>query len=269
MSIQYSHPPYFTYAILSRYDRLVTPSQQIQMNSTNDLNRAILTELSESLQILVEVLNLDEVTDETVPPGSAVITTVELDRPLLSTISSTQLSHLQILCENASLNLWLTCGSLYKASQPDNALILGLSRSLMLERPSLKMPVFDLDVTTSPALSARNVGLVLKEVIVSGKGLDTEYRQHDGVVYHSRFIPDVALNHNFRRVHEGAVIQIPFGTAGYCRIGMENVGQLDTLRFEEVELEQPLPKGYVEVQIRAMGINAKVSKHARVSTVGD
>lgn len=210
----------------------------------------------------VELVNLVDVTQETVPLGSTVISTLELENPILGTLKPVELQHLKLLSENASLLLWITGGSLYKASNPDFALVLGLSRSLMLERPSLKMPVFDLDAATTSAISAKNVGRVFKEVMKSEKGADTEYRQYEGVVYHSRFIPDVTLNEDFRRTQDSEVTQVPVEKAKYCKLGMKQLGQIDTLRFEEFENQETIPRGYVEVQVKAMGINAKVSSHS-------
>ncbi|KAM3079651.1 hypothetical protein ACMFMG_006064 [Clarireedia jacksonii] len=222
------------------------------------LQHAIIDELSASLKVHVELIGLEDVTNETVPPNSTVVTTVELESPILSTITTVQLEHLKILSENSSFLLWLTGGSLYKASNPEYAVILGLSRSLMLERPSLKMPVFDIDLTTPPATSARNVVSVMREVMSSGELVpDTEYRQHEGVIYHSRIVPDIVLNKEFRHLQDEEVTQILIEEAGYCKLGMKQVRNINTLRFQEVEKDGPVPRGYVEVQVRAMGINAK------------
>lgn len=124
------------------------------------MNHAIIAELSKSLNMSAVVLSLDDVTNETVLPHSLIITAIELESPLLDTINHNQLEKARVLSENASILMWVTGGSLYIASSPDFSLILGPSRLLMLERPSLKMPVFDLNFTTFTAVSAKNVSLV-------------------------------------------------------------------------------------------------------------
>lgn len=120
------------------------------------------------------------------------------------------------------------------------------------------MPVFDIDLTTPPDISAQNAVLVLKEVMSSVEVPDTEYRQHEGVIYHSRIIPDVALNNEFRRAQEEIVTQVPLEESGYLKMGMKNVRDINSLRFEEAEKDELVPRGYVEVQVRARGINTKV-----------
>lgn len=222
------------------------------------VNQAIIDAISKSLEVSVDVLGLHDISKDTICPDSIVITTVELEAPLLSVVTPIQLEHLKILFENAPFILWITGGSLYKASKPDYAVVLGVSRSLMLERPSLKMPVFDIDLTTPPDISAQNAVLVLKEVMSSVEVPDTEYRQHEGVIYHSRIIPDVALNNEFRRAQEEIVTQVPLEESGYLKMGMKNVRDINSLRFEEAEKDELVPRGYVEVQVRARGINTKV-----------
>ncbi|KAM0133215.1 hypothetical protein ACHAP3_006145 [Botrytis cinerea] len=221
------------------------------------LNHAIINELSGFLKTPVQLLSLEEVSNETLPPNSMVISTLELESPLLNKMTSNQLEHLKIISENAAFILWLTGGSLYSASDPNYAIVLGLSRSLMLERPLLKMPVYDIDLATPSIISAQNVISVLKEVLSSEKIPDTEYRQHEGVIYHSRVIPDVSLNIGFRSAQDEEVTLVPLQEAGFCKLAMKNMRNINTLRFQQFEKEDILPEGYVEVQVRARGINTK------------
>ncbi|TGO86108.1 hypothetical protein BPOR_0334g00020 [Botrytis porri] len=221
------------------------------------LNHAIINELSRFLKTPIQLLGLEEVSHDTLPPNSMVVCTLELESPLLNNMTSNQLEHLKIISENAAFILWLTGGSLYTASDPNYAIVLGLSRSLMLERPSLQMPVYDIDLATPPIISAQNVVSVIKEVLGSETVPDTEYRQHEGVIYHSRVIPDASLNISFRRAQDEEVTLIPLQEAGFCRLAMKNVRNINTLRFQQLEEEELLPRGYVQVQVRAMGINAR------------
>jgi hypothetical protein len=202
----------------------------------------------------------------TIPPRAIVITTIELETALLSTMTNFQLQNVKHIAQHSSILCWITGGGLYKSSNPDFALVLGLSRSLMLEHPMLKMPVIDLDPQViSPDILASNVISVLNQVLHS-ENPDLEYRQHNDVLYSSRIVPDVALNQIFRRTRDAETIRLPISEAGRCRLAIKNVGQIDSLHYVETEYQGQITKGYLEVEVRAMGMNAKV-RHPSANAV--
>ncbi|KAI9742877.1 MAG: hypothetical protein M1818_003606 [Claussenomyces sp. TS43310] len=226
-------------------------------NSAHALNQIIRADLSQSFGTEVALISLEDVTYENVPLRSTVVSTIELEDPVVATMTAAQLQAVKIMAENASNFLWITGGRLFKAQRPEFALVLGLARSLMLERPSLKMPVLDLDNgLTGAAASSKHVIAVLHQAMHSNKP-DFEYRQYDGILYNSRFVPDVSLNRRFRQVQDAEVIELPVADAGNCSLAMKNAGQIDSLRFEEAEKRTAIKPGYVEVQVKAVGINAK------------
>ncbi|KAL9107955.1 MAG: hypothetical protein Q9187_008355 [Circinaria calcarea] len=128
----------------------------------------------------------------------------------------------------------------------------------MLERPSLKLPVLDLDnISNDFAISSENVISVLRQAIYRTKP-DFEYRQHNGVLYISRFIPDVAMNQQFRQAQDNETIPTSIKEAGHSQLAIRTIGQIDTIHFKQrSQTSFELLPGYVEVQVKAVGLNAK------------
>jgi hypothetical protein len=139
------------------------------------------------------------------------------------------------LAEKASVLLWITGGDLFKSRDPEFATVLGLARTLMLERPSLKMPVLDLErssITFDKLQACKQVTSVLNEVL-QDPNPDLEFRVHDNALYISRFVPDLAQNVAFRRTQDAEKVHKRISDVGRAKLGLQAVGQVDTLRFEQ------------------------------------
>ena len=225
----------------------------------NPLNRLISARLSEALGFEVQQVSLIQDPLDTVAPGSIVITTLELEEPLLADMTDHQMRMVKRMIDNASILLWVTGGALFKAQRPLFALVLGLARTVMLERPTLKMPVLDLDTTTHDlATSARNVVVVLRQAMCSPSP-DFEFRQQDGVLHVSRLTPDRLVNQKFRQSKNAELVSKSLESAGNCRLNIREVGQIATLHFKQQSVTtKDLPEEYLEVQVKAIGLNAKV-----------
>lgn len=203
---------------------------------------------------------MDEVSPANIPAKSIINSTIELYEPFLSVLSTHDLERLKVVTDSASILLWMTGGGLLKAKRPDFSLVFGLSRALMLEQPSLKFLVLDID-SGSPeeiAASKANVPLILNQVLRS-KMPNFEYLQYNGVLYISRFIPDEAMNKTFQQKIDDEAAIVPLHSAGSCELKMKRVGQMDTLHFvQTTRTSKPLLPEYLEVHVKCVGLNAKV-----------
>ena len=96
--------------------------------------------LAEKLHILisraainVQRIALNDVTQASVPRGAIVISLLEAEDALLSSISDEQMSLLKVITNNSSIILWVTAGDVLNGRRPDFSLVSGLSRALTLE----------------------------------------------------------------------------------------------------------------------------------------
>lgn len=203
---------------------------------------------------------MNEVSPATIPAKSIIISTIEVYEPFLSVLSAHDLERLQILTDSASIMLWLTGGGLLKAKGPDFSPVFGLLRALMLEQPSLKFPVLDID-SESPeeiAASKANIPLILNRVLRSTMP-DFEYLQYNGVLHIRRFVPDEPMNKTFQQKIDKEATIVPLYSAGSCELNTNRVGQMDILHFVQTSRNsEPLLPDYLEVHVKCVGLNAKV-----------
>ncbi len=82
---------------------------------------------------------------ENVPCGAIVFNLCELKDPLLFVISDKDMNKVKIIIDNSTSLVWTTNANTLQGDRLDHALIVGLSRALMLEQPSLEIFTFDID----------------------------------------------------------------------------------------------------------------------------
>lgn len=127
---------------------IVTNFSEVDANEVHEFNKVLRASLAKAFEHPVEHVSFEEIRSSNIPPRSIIVTTIELEDPLLANMTNTELQAIKTMTDNASILFWVTGGSLFKSHLPMFSLVLGLARSLMLERPSFKIPVLDLDKIT-------------------------------------------------------------------------------------------------------------------------
>ena len=189
-----------------------------------------------------------------------VVSLLEVEEEFLATVSSDDMDRFRKITDNVTSLLWLTGANMLSAPKPDLTLSSGLSRALMLEQPALRYAILDIgaDASKSSLVAAicANVSAALTFRYATD---DSEFIQMDGVLYTSRFVPDVELNAQFRqRMGTEDMAMVPFGEVGPARLSVGQVGMTDTIHFQQTSERQTAPPvGFVDVDLRSVGLNAK------------
>ena len=207
----------------------------------------------------ISVIGLSQISGTTLLARSIVISTVESEQPLLATISEEDMEFVKVITDNASKIIWITNGDLLSGSRPDFSPVLGLSRALMLEQPSLQFAVFDVDnVAMDLDVTARNVRNVVQQLIENADP-DFEFAQKRGLVHTLRWEPEEPLNELFRLKQNEETINETLDAAGRCELSIRQPGQLDTIHFVKKDFQDTLRADEVEIRVKSVGMNAKVS----------
>lgn len=221
----------------------------------SDLSEAITKRIAETIGRPVTRLTLSEVVQDSITSGSTVFSLIECDRPVLSTLTDDEMRRVKIITNNASNVVWVTGGNLLDSPKPDFALVFGLARALVLEQPSLKFFTFDIDnIRSYLQQTTENLIAVLRQ---KTSATDLEFIQRQGVVHVSRFVPDDALNESFRQTQGTEVVEMSLQDAKPAKLSIEKVGQFDSIFFDQIDLKESLEPTAVQVQVTAVGINAK------------
>ncbi|KAI1775109.1 polyketide synthase-like protein [Hypoxylon cercidicola] len=249
----------------------------INRESTTTLH-GFLTKLGEILLASgagrVNTIRLDQLTATDLSDSAFCISLLEVERPFLATLNQEDMDLLHGLTNTAKEILWLTGLNTLGAPNPDLTMVHGLFRALRAEQPSLRLATIDvgqLEVFSSGPSSYERLAYA---ICTRKNDDDNEFVLSDNLLHISRFVPDTAINSLFRRRASGQhkrQIKVPLSMAEPVRLSIGSVGLTDTMYFQQLR-EPPTspPQGYVDVQVKAVSLNAKdiytMSGHAETRT---
>ncbi|KAJ5589352.1 hypothetical protein N7537_012030 [Penicillium hordei] len=229
----------------------------VEETAQESFNDALAQYLSREIGLVVKRVLLQDLTASIITPKSLLISTIELTRPVLSTLTGEEMQYVKLITDNAHSLLWLTGGGNMEGTCPDFALMSGLSRALTLEQPSLQITMLDLDITEPSSQTLQNISAVLRESVES-MSPDFEYTQRKGLLHISRMLPEEEMNRAFRDKQGQVLALTPVSEASPARLTIGTVGQFDTLSFSREEPDfSPLKPGTVEIEVKSVGLNAK------------
>lgn len=210
----------------------------------------------------LERVSLSVITIASLPPGTSVICTVELYEPMLTTLTESEMSSMKIMTDHAAYILWVHGGGNMDAERPDLAMVTGFSRSLVLEQPSLRFFTHDIDdPDANTEVSITNIFRTLDDVH-NESCQDLEVVEKQGVPYTQRFVPEENLNETFRQKQGNRFAMKCLGDSKPARLTIQKMGQFDTLVFKpETKGKEELKPDFVEVDVKSVGLNAKVRFH--------
>ncbi|KAI1873001.1 uncharacterized protein JN550_003875 [Neoarthrinium moseri] len=209
----------------------------------------------------IDIVDFDQLDSRTLSEKSICVSMIEVEHELLPTMSATDMNLLRRMTDNVVNLLWLTGASMLDSPKPDLTLSYGLSRALMLEQPSLHFSVMDIGrIGTSLSDTRTTCNNIIRSLLRYTDGNDKEFTQKDGLLYVSRFVPDMKLNELFCRRLENIerVKHEPLHQTAPARLDISQVGHIDSLHYQE--LREPLtrlPAGFIDVEVKAFSLNAK------------
>ncbi|KAI2465977.1 putative polyketide synthase [Annulohypoxylon bovei var. microspora] len=211
----------------------------------------------------VQQVALSTIRSIAIDPNVVCISLLELEHEFLASMNSDDMDLLRVISNTVNDIAWVTGTQALKRSNPRLTMSSGLSRSLMLEQPSLRFSVIDIG---APHVSDHNTQTacrnILKALVPQYDMDDKEFTQDNDLLFISRFYPDASLNSTFqRRLGSQVRDQIQTATltsAEPARLAIGKVGVMDTVHFQQLcEPAKELPVGFVDIQVKAVSLNAK------------
>lgn len=235
--------------------------------SLDKLVHALSSFLSETYGIThVATIPLDGV-QEPSSSDSIYISLLEMEETFLASMTVREMDLLRRFTETTTDLVWVTGANMLGANpDPNLTLSSGLSRALMLEQPSLRFAV--LDVGPAKDMSEhliRQTCVNVMQVLKTHFDMDDKefVQQRDGLLYISRFLPDRPANLLFRQRLDSRepMPSLALAETGPARLAIRIPGQTDTIHFqrlsESTSLDLPVPPGHVDIQVKAVSLNAK------------
>ncbi|KAF3806818.1 Prosolanapyrone synthase [Colletotrichum gloeosporioides] len=215
---------------------------------------------------------------DSVTPGSRVVALCDDEHLLVDGAGDQGLRVFQHLSRTASSMLVVTSCGAARGRNADGALLPGLLRVLQNENPASRYASVDVDAddfnmdATETADLARQIAQLLDDGLghagrpaakddgetETGPDLDREFAWQDGCLWVSRHIPDGG----FHSQHglDGRKMKpelLPLATHdGGVRAAFETPGVPGSLYFRPYnELHRPIPPGYIDVTVEAVGVS--------------
>lgn len=198
------------------------------------------------------------------------------EKHLLVNASEQDLKVLQHLARNAASLVTLTSCGTAKGRNADGALVPGLLRVLQNENPASQYVSIDIDADNFEV--GNEDGRNLARCIVDhefalhqgtplddeqGDPMDREFSWQDGCMWVGRHVPDAGFHSQHGLDSQSMKTELlPLCAQGAVRAAFETPGVLNSLRFiPYTELLQPLPSGFIDVAVAAIGLNWRDLDH--------
>ena len=193
-----------------------------------------------------------------------MISLLEVEKPILPVMNTEEMALVKQVTDRTTDLLWLTGSSALDGKDPDLTLASGLSRALMLEQPALRFAILDLgnSLKGSSESDLQSVyNHIEKALYRSDIPDDKEFIRSNGLLHVSRFVPDKGLNNHFSQRLLQKPIKKTLEEASPARLAIEKIGLMDTIYFQQELVAKSSPPGdYVDIDVKAVSLNAKVFK---------
>nr|ALQ32883.1 putative polyketide synthase [Fusarium miscanthi] len=231
--------------------------------TVTELGEAISAMMSQEVCIShVTSIKFHEIDTVEITSVDICISLLEMENGFLATMNPQDMERLRSITSTTTNLLWITSANMLGSTpNPNLTLSNGLSRALMLEQPALRFSI--LDVGSLIDLDTKLIGRSVVKVLGRVRDRDDcEFIQKDGLLHISRYYPDMQLNSLFRRrlgLHPGRDLE-PLASSHPARLSIDRIGATDSLFFQtlsEPTTHAALDPGYVDVNVRAVSLNAK------------
>jgi NADPH:quinone reductase-like Zn-dependent oxidoreductase/malonyl CoA-acyl carrier protein transacylase len=201
-------------------------------------------------------LNIDKTS------GKLCLVISELERPLLSSLTSTEFTALQKLVANTEGILWVVRGAYVSSNNPDASMITGLSRSIRSET-MLKFATLDLGTESLNTPNSTQTILAVLQAVFGAKAeanCELEFMERKGVLSTPRIVADAEMNQYMHRETSGEGVLEPtsFTQDGRpLKMVMVRPGALETVRFVDQAPNDALLSDEIELEVKAIGMNSR------------
>ena len=204
-------------------------------------------------------ITLAAVSESTIPDRASVVIALELQDSFLSRMTDEEMAQLQFIVKRSSTIVWMTGANPIAGSRPELGLVSGLSRAIMLEHPALRFCTFAAgDVISNMDVTAQHTLSLLGGNDTEAFPDDLEFYQHGGLLHVSRFVPEDCLNERFRNAIRRTAMKAPLKDCLPAELKIGIHGGVIRTRFEQINPDStPLPADYVEIDVKAVGIDSE------------
>ncbi|KAF6826616.1 polyketide synthase [Colletotrichum plurivorum] len=193
--------------------------------------------------------------------GKYCLSLAEWENPVLANLTDDNWEKLRQVILGSAGTLWVTGGAAMDCPEPMKSLMVGLSRAIRNEDAGVRLATLDLE--TSDKINFEEAAKNVLKVALGhacSDSFDGEYAARDRTVYVPRVERTLNIDGSLRKYEaKGQPELVSFKGCGRpLKLTIKTPGLLDTFRWEEDETYyQPMPEDWIEVEVKAVGLNFK------------
>ena len=199
------------------------------------------------------VVSLENVTSSSVKHDDIVLSLIEVDQPVLASISESQFSQLQALMKDTCNLLWVTAArdGANDVQTPHYAVAQGFLRTFRAETPHARIASLSIEDVSDVQERSRVISSISDKVFGEHPAQDLEYIVRSGIIHTSRAVEEVSGNERLNSLLLPSTQDLPWKDSPAIRLAIESPGSLGTLRFEQDEAYYGAELGDNEIEIEA------------------
>lgn len=199
---------------------------------------------------------------ETDVAGKYCLSLAEWENPMLANLTDDNWDKLRLVLNKSVGTLWITGGAAMDCTHPMQSLMVGLSRAIRNEDAGVLLATLDIDAPESLSNLTATTDAVLRVAVDHSRGdrEDGEFASRNKEIFVPRVERVPQVDKSLRRYEaKGDPEMVSFTGCGRpLKLGIKTPGLLDTFRWEEDETYYtPLQDDWIEVQVKAVGLNFK------------
>ncbi|OKL57046.1 hypothetical protein UA08_07371 [Talaromyces atroroseus] len=207
--------------------------------------------------------------NEAHPDGRTCIVLSDLSFPVLAKSDATAFEIVKSLFLHSTGVLWVTRGGSGLTINPNASLITGFARTARAEADGANIVTLDLDGQTplSPERAAETIASLFRHRFVTRANTteqDVEYAERQGIISIPRVTESIGLNRDLESIlgRASPTTQALYQPGRKLRPIVATATDMNSMHFVDEPMQQ-LPDDYVQIEVRASGINKSDSLLAR------
>ena len=246
-------------------EKTMPPSASTKVTILVDPNSQLQYRLASLL--IARMASMPALQLETVPLPAKLITIdqqatciflPEVERPFLYNMTNEEYAVCQQMTSSAARILWVTNASKVEPD-PTRAMVTGFARCLASENSEQLFVTLGLESSRATTSTIEHISKVLQLMLTANrKDFEVEYKELDGNLWINRLIHIDALDRFIaQKTGQLSAETATLGQESSRRLGltMDTPGLLDTFQFSDVEIHGPLPSEWIEIRVKAAGLN--------------
>lgn len=233
------------------------PKQMFVLDPRQDSQRMLVEMLSKEKGL---VLSLDQLDRTPIDDRDIVVSLLEVDNALLSSLSETQFSQVETLFKQARRLIWVTAPrhGVDDSHFSHYAVAQGFLRTVRAEIPESHIVSLSIEDMSSSEMREEAIRKTISAAFGTSQSNELEYVFRAGQMHTARAVEDVSANVVLQSVLDPQLIKFTWGESAAVKLAVGASGSLEFLCFEQDDTyDGTFSSHYIDIEAKAWGLSQR------------